>query len=321
MGIKQVYTIGGNVCTLGGYAMGPTALPDPKPKTLVISTDNAACTASASAYVNGSFVTAWTARNGSASASAMVGPYQDVVVVTQTNRPEGYSSTIYSTGYTTSSPSYYVDYYGKRIATVSGTATFSGDDTATMSAKYSGGEFVVTGNQVFASAYAANPSSLNSSWEGPVYSSLGVYGALRVYNDVASGSPVSSMAYRLASGKPGASWFSTLYADRKYEVNVSAFKSLYISADASVFVSITSDGDVSAQLRQDVNFSHPTWVSLWRTSYWQSASQWQYFKLDMTGTARTSASSYGTPYVFIEAYRRASAEPRLFGGFFSGVLK
>ena len=51
MGIKQVYTIGGNVCTLGGYAMGPT--PPPPPVTLTLGGQPGKVSAYA-AYTNAS---------------------------------------------------------------------------------------------------------------------------------------------------------------------------------------------------------------------------------------------------------------------------
>lgn len=326
MSIDKVYSNGNFVYAIGGIPVGSGSVTPPPPpppqsseKTLWLATDNAAGVISGSAYINGtgSPVAVWSSTGSSASASVTLWPGDTVVVVSETNRPVGYSSTIYSTGYTTSAPWFTT----AQTVVVSGTATYEGADSAIMSAKYSAGEFVVTGDQVFASAYAWNPSALNSSWPGPIYSSLGIYGALRVYNEMASSSPASSMAYRLASGKPEP-WFNSLYEDRRFEVNVSAFKSLYVSAEAAVRVTATSVGMVEAELRQDVNFSHPTWVAMWHTSYGTyTASEWRYFNLEMSGTAMTGLSYYGTPYVYIEGYSGASAEAWLWRAYYSGVLK
>lgn len=293
MGIKQVYTIGGNVCTLGGYAMGPTALPDPKPKTLVISTDNASCTASASAYVNGSFVTSWTARNGSASASAMVGPGQDVVVVTETNRPLGYSSTIYSTGYTTSSPSYYAGY-----ATVSGTATFDGDDTAIMSAKYSAAKMIVSGTGFF-DCDITNPTTAGAF----------PYTTPLMLHNSASSWPAANLAYKYMSGETG---WSHLYSSNMTKLVLSSFSALRLTANANISAK-QSTGSNSRIYARLYNGS----VNIGAKNIYDTVNEY----VTLAGTAQTGGGTSVYPMYNVVSHDSASAYVYNETWSFSGVLK
>lgn len=290
MGIKQVYTIGGNVCTLGGYAMGPTALPDPKPKTLVISTDDAACTASASAYVNGSFVTSWTARNGSASASAMVGPYQDVVVVTETNRPTGYSSTIYSTGYATSSPRYTTAH----TVVVSGTATYGGADSAIMSADYSAAKMIVSGTGFF-DCDISNPTT-----EGAFPYTT----PLMLYNS-ASSWPAANLAYKYESGETG---WSHLYSNNSTKLVLSSFSALRLTANAN----ISAKQSTANNSRIYVRFYQGT-ADIGYKNIYDSVNEYVTF----AGSARLD----GYPMYHVISHGSASAYVYNETWSFSGVLK
>lgn len=222
----MVYSNGNFVYAIGGIPVGSGSVTPPTPptpstseKSLFIASDDADCTMSASAYINGtgSPVAVWSATNGSASASVTLGSGDYVVVATETNRPTGYSSTIYSTGYTTSSPSYTT----AQTVVVSGTATYAGADSAIMSARYYGAMMIVTGEGRFWVGLH------NYKLDWPEY-----HESPMAIPNSASSSPVAHLAYTKESWHT--SWTDwSAWSAYQYVPTVSAFSILKITASGT----------------------------------------------------------------------------------------
>lgn len=93
----MIYGHGSYCYAIGGIPVGTDATPLlPKDKTIIISSNSG--TIGATAYLSGSAVTSWSATDGSASANIPVGSSENYDIVFEVERPEGYSSTISSTG-------------------------------------------------------------------------------------------------------------------------------------------------------------------------------------------------------------------------------
>lgn len=309
----EIFTIGGRACTIGGIPVGyGSATPPPPPppsssdKSLFIVSDDSSCTVSASAYINGtgSPVAVWTAKNGSASASVTLGSGDYVVVVTEADRPTGYSSTIYSTGYATGSPTYTTAH----TVVVSGTATYGGADSAIMSAKYNGGQMVVSASGMMYDTVPPETVDKYTMWQGP----------LMLPNEISS-DQAASIAYRRSADVTGR---DERYSAYQYMLNISAYVSFRASATA--YSRVTSPGDdddyITYYLRQSNSNPQVTgYHELGYSSIDHSTST--LVELYGNGKIHYNMNYYKQPEFFAYGHGNASATITPRGWSFTGVLK
>lgn len=310
----MVYSNGNFVYAIGGIPVGSgSATPPPPPpqsseKTLWLATDNAAGVISGSAYINGtgSPVAVWSSTGSSASASVTLWPGDTVVVVTETNRPVGYSSTIYSTGYTTSTPWFTT----AQTVVVSGTATYEGADSAIMSAKYSAGQMVVTASGMFFDIY---------SGLSPIADEIDFSGPLRLTNDV-SASPESAIAYKYDNN--ATSW-NQEYSAYQYNMVPSAFSAYRVSATAYARVTAVGNYAVSYfKLFQTTPVQTDSSYDVAYKSFYDSVNS----SIVLAGSGRLKTTTYPTHYYKTPHYQAlalsgASSRITPYGWSLSGVLR
>lgn len=311
----MVYSNGNFVYAIGGIPVGSgSATPPPPPppqsseKTLWLATDNAAGVISGSAYINGtgSPVAVWSSTGSSASASVTLWPGDTVVVVTETNRPVGYSSTIYSTGYTTSAPWFTT----AQTVVVSGTATYEGADSAIMSAKYSAGQMVVTASGMFFDIY---------SGLSPIADEIDFSGPLRLTNDV-SASPESAIAYKYDN--TATSW-NQEYSAYQYNMVPSAFSAYRVSATAYARITAVGDHAVSYfRLFQTTPVQTDSSYDVAYKSVYDSVNS----SIVLAGSGRLKTTTYPThyyttPHYQTQALSGASSRITPYGWSLSGVLR
>lgn len=311
MGIKQVYTIGGNVCTLGGYAMGPTALPDPKLKTLWLATNHTNGTLSASAYLNGTGepVAIWSASGADSSASAalQVGSGDTVVVWSEANRPVGYSSRISSTGFTTGN----LTYTDSATVKIRGQVAFDGPDSAIMSSRYYGARMIVTGEGRF--------------WVGLRYYKLywpEYYVSPMAIPNSASSSPVAHLAYTRESWHSGQTDWSS-WSAYQYVPTVSAYTNLNFTASGKFSMMTASLNGYSIISTYQTNkdpyvFGH----CIRSATYTSDLSNYLfgYTGQVKTTTAGTAHSYYERPEMQINTHRASAFINQTYWKY-SGILK
>lgn len=304
----MVYSNGNFVYAIGGIPVGSgSATPPPPPppqsseKTLWLATDNAAGVISGSAYINGtgSPVAVWSSTGSSASASVTLWPGDTVVVVSEVTRPTGYSSTIYSTGYTTSSP-YYTE---NHTVVVSGTATYDGADSAIMSADYSAAKMIVTGTGFF-DCDLANPTK-----EGAFPYTT----PLMLYNS-ASSWPAANLAYKYESGETG---WSHLYSSNSTKLVLSSFSALRITANANVSAKQSTANNSRIYVRFYQRYLFDSDYEIGYKNIYDTVNEYVTF----AGSARLDTSMYAYPQYHVISHYSASAYVYNETWSFSGVLK
>ena len=301
------YMTADTLVSASASAMGP------KEKTFFIASDSGSCTVSASAYINGtgSPVAVWTAKNGSASASVTLNYGDTVVVVTESNRPTGYSATIYSTGYSTGAPA-----YTTTGVIVSGTATYAGSKSAMMSAKYKGGQMVITGDYQTVAYYYTNSES---SYNGAVNSAQQIWGSYWCPTSATA----SKTAFAYMSATPPMEWMGQKFSASLCQLALSAFQSLIISARCNVRPTAAGPLDIiEINLVQQTATTGTINYYIADTSFYNgSYSPGTTYNVELSGHVKLGSTAYRYPNFFVDADRDASATvtPPHWG--YSGVLK
>jgi ribosomal protein L35 len=295
----MVYSNGNFVYAIGGIPVGSGSVTPPTPstseKSLFIASDDANCIMSASAYINGtgSPVAVWSATNGSASASVTLGSGDYVVVAAEASRPTGYSSTIYSTGYTTGSPRYTT----AQTVVVSGTATYAGPDSAIMSARYYGAMMIVTGE----GSFWVGLHNYKLDWPG-------WYESPMVIPNSVSSSPVAHLAYT------NEYWHSS-HSDRsawsayQYVPTVSAFSILKFTASGkfSMTTAAAAGSSVISAFQENTDRTVPP-LAMRSATYTGNLSNYSFAYTGNvnTNTAGTAHSYYKRPSMQINNYRASA---------------
>lgn len=314
MSIEKVYTNSGYVYTIGGIPVGPTYVPPPPPpptsieKTLYIASDSNNCIISASAYLNGTGepIAVWSARNGSASTSVNLPSGNYLVVVSEVNRPVGYSSTMSSTGYTRTSSTFTTS----QTISMSGTAVFTGVESAMMSAHYSSAPMVVTASGMFFNIY---------SGLSPIADEIVFSGPLRLSNSVAT-SEVAPLAYKYDNTATSWNWS---YSSYEYKLNVSAFSAFKFSATAySRVTAVGSNARAVFTLYQSTPVQTDSSHTISQKYVYNTVNS--SVVLQGSGAIRTTTYPqhyYQTPHINAGAYDGASATITPYGWSMSGILK
>lgn len=314
MGIGQVYTIGGNVCTIGGIPVGSGIVTPPSAvdKTLWLATDHVDGTLSASAYLNGTGepVAVWSASGADSSASATVhvGSSDTIVVWAEANRPERNSSRINSTGFTTSN----LTYTDSATVKICGQVGFDGPDTAIMSSRYYAGKMIVTGVGRFWVGLYSKKLYWPESYASPM-----------AIPNSASSSPVAHLAYTKESWHSGSYSDWSAWSAYQYVPTVSAFSNLRITASGTF--SMTKAAHAGSSVISALQGNPDPYVpskSIWSATYTSDLSNYTF---GFTGTVNThasgTASSYYTrPSMQINTYQ-ASAFINQSYWEYSGILK
>lgn len=316
MGIQQVYTIGGNVCTIGGIPVGSGSAAPPPPtavdKTLWLATNHVNGTLSASAYINGTGdpVAVWSASgaDSSASASVHIGSGDTIVVWSEANRPEGYSSTINSTGFATSN----LTYTDSATVKIRGQVAFAGPDSAIMRSTYYGARMIVTGEGRF--------------WVGLYHKKLywpDLYESPMVIPNSASSSPVAHLAYTKES------WHSSGYSDwsswsaYQYVPTVSAYTNLKFTASGTLSMTKAAAAGYSVISAYQTNISKTVPPHCIRSATYTSNLSdhvFAYTGTVNTNTAGTAHSYYRRPSMQINTYRASAFISQSYWKY-SGILK
>jgi hypothetical protein len=314
MGIGQVYTIGGNVCTIGGIPVGSGIVTPPSAvdKTLWLATNHANATLSASAYLNGTGdpVAVWSASgvDSSASASVHIGSGDTIVVWSEANRPENYSSRINSTGFTTSNLTY-TDYATVKIC---GQLGFDGADSAIMRSQYYGAHMIVTGEGRF--------------WVGLYNKKLywpESYASPMAIPNSASSSPVAHLAFTKESWHAGSYVDWSAWSAYQYVPTVSAFTTLRITASGtfSMTKAATAGSSVISALQKNPD-PYVLEHCIQSATFTSNLSNYNFgFTGSVNTKASGTASSYYTrPAMQINTYK-ASAFINQSYWKYSGILK
>ena len=247
----------------------------------------------------------------SASASAMLNYGDTVVVVTESNRPTGYSATIYSTGYSTGAPA-----YTTTGVIVSGTATYAGSKSAMMSAKYKGGQMVITGDYQTVAYYYTNSES---SYNGAVNSAQQIWGSYWCPTSATA----SKTAFAYMSATPPMEWMGQKFSASLCQLALSAFQSLIISARCNVRPTAAGPLDIiEINLVQQTATTGTINYYIADTSFYNgSYSPGTTYNVELSGHVKLGSTAYRYPNFFVDADRDASATvtPPHWG--YSGVLK
>ena len=314
MGIGQVYTIGGNVCTIGGIPVGSGIVTPPSAgdKTLWLVTDHTNATLSASAYLNGTGepVAVWSASgvDSSASATVHVGSSDTIVVWAEANRPERNSSRINSTGFTTSN----LTYTDSATVKICGQVGFDGPDTAIMSSRYYGGKMIVTGEGRFWVGLYSKKLYWPESYASPM-----------AIPNSASSSPVAHLAYTKESWHSGSMSDWSAWSAYQYVPTVSAFSNLRITASGKF--SMTKAAQAGSSVISALQGNPDPYVpskSIWSATFTSDLSNYTFGFTGIVNTkASGTASSYYTrPSMQINTYQ-ASAFINQSYWEYSGILK